>query len=89
VLGRLDDRMSACGRRLLGVLAAISTIATGLAAPSPTKVALCTTAVSADGTFTCNATIPDDANAGPTGSHNIKTKGVTSGTQVTAFFNLT
>ena len=50
---------------------------TGLPAPSPASVVLCTSTVRSIGTFACSGTIPKKA-SGATGAHTIEAKGATS-----------
>jgi large repetitive protein len=64
-----------------------ATYKTGLSAPSPASVILCTAIAAGDGTFTCSGTIP--ATAGPAGNHKVKAKGTTSLATATATFSLT
>jgi virginiamycin B lyase len=61
---------------------------TGLAAPNPAKVTLCTT-IATDGTFTCTASIPASATAGAAGAHKINATGTTSLNKATITFTLT
>ena len=57
---------------------------TGLASPS--SVSVCTTTAIPDGTFSCGGNIPT-SNAGASGAHKIKAKGVTSLATAKATFN--
>jgi hypothetical protein len=65
------------------------TYKTGLSAPEPTKVTLCSTTVMADGTFTCGGNIPTSGDGGAAGSHKVVAKGATSLTKATTTFMLT
>jgi hypothetical protein len=62
---------------------------TGLSAPNPASVVLCTTTAATDGTFTCNATIPSAALAGSAGGHKVTARGVSSRLSASATFTLT
>jgi len=63
--------------------------ATGLSAPNPTKVVICTATVAADTSYTCNGHIPSGTTAGVKGAHKITAKGVTSGLKATTTFTRT
>src|SRR5712692_4416133 len=62
------------------------TYKTGLV--SPPKVTLCTVTTNGSGTFSCSAVIPT-TNAGPTGSHKLAAKGLTSLLKAKTTFTLT
>jgi len=61
---------------------------TGLSAPNPAAVNVCHTTAVADGTFSCNGTIPT-TNAGALGTHTIVAKGLTSLSSARDNFRLT
>ncbi len=61
---------------------------TGLAAPHPISILICSGTAASDGSFTCNGTIPSAASAGALGTHNILAKGKTSLLQATTTFKL-
>ncbi len=62
---------------------------TGLAAPHPTTVVLCTGIVAGDGSFSCNWHIPSTAHAGAAGKHKVTATGVISGFTAKTHFKLT
>ena len=64
------------------------TYGTGLAAPKPASVVLCSAVVDTYGTFSCNATIPAATLAGATGTHKVLAKGATSLAKSTTTFSL-
>jgi YVTN family beta-propeller protein len=64
------------------------TYKTGLTAPHPKSVALCTGTAAGDGSFTCSGNIPSAASAGAPGNHTIVAKGKTSLLQATTTFKL-
>ena len=59
---------------------------TGLSAPSPTSVTLCSTTAGSDGSFSCDAVIPLPPTAGGGAAHNIVVKGKSSKATATATF---
>lgn len=61
---------------------------TGLTAPEPKSVIICTATADTNGTFTCNGTVPSAASAGATGPHKINAKGETSLTKGANIFLL-
>jgi hypothetical protein len=65
------------------------TYKTGLAAPKPAKVVLCSATVSAAGTYSCNGTIPASTSAGALGAHKVMAKGKTSLHKAATTFTLT
>lgn len=64
------------------------TYATGLSAPSPTSVHVCTGVAASDGTFSCHGNVPGTGTAGAVGAHKIKAKGLTSLVQASTTFKL-
>jgi hypothetical protein len=62
---------------------------TGLAAPSPSAVTVCTTTAAADGTFSCSGHIPTAGLAGAIGTHNLKAKGLSTLVTEAGSFKLT
>jgi alpha-tubulin suppressor-like RCC1 family protein len=65
------------------------TYKTGLHAPKPSSVALCSAIVMSDGSFTCSGHIPASTSAGAAGSHQILAKGKTSLIKATTTFKRT
>ena len=67
------------------------TYKTGLSAPNPTKVAICTSTIGDDGSFKCTGQIPSGSNAGSEGAHTAKAKGgsTTPKTKASTTFTLT
>jgi hypothetical protein len=65
------------------------TYKTGLAAPKPAKVVLCSATVSSAGTYSCNGTIPASTSAGAPGAHKVMAKGGTSHFKATTTYTLT
>jgi hypothetical protein len=61
---------------------------TGLTAPAPAAVVLCSASVAGDGTFACGAHIPSGATAGAKGFHLIVAKATPSKLKVTTSFCL-
>jgi virginiamycin B lyase len=64
------------------------TYKTGLAAPHPASVVLCTAMAASDGTFACTATVPGLSESGKYGVHKIVAKGETSHDKATTTFHL-
>jgi hypothetical protein len=65
------------------------TYKTGLAAPNPKKVVLCSVTVSDAGTYSCTGTIPASTSAGAPGAHKVIAKGGTSHFKAATTFTLT
>lgn len=61
---------------------------TGLSKPSKTSVGVCEGSAAADGTFTCNGSIPESPTAGADGPHDIEAKGLTSLVETSSTFTL-
>ena len=62
---------------------------TGLSAPKPASILICSATVLGNGSFTCNGHIPGASNAGALGNHNILADGKTSLLKAKTAFNLT
>ena len=62
---------------------------TGLVAPAPTLLMICSVPVASDGSFSCGGHIPSGTNAGPAGAHKISGKGATSGLKASTTFTRT
>lgn len=62
--------------------------ATGLGAPHPTSVAVCTAQAAPDGSFFCSGKIPRSVPAGAKGAHTIVAKGTISLARATTSFTL-
>lgn len=62
--------------------------ATGLSAPDPTGVVVCTAKATTSGTYRCPGRIPSGTSAGADGAHSVKASGGSSGLTVAATFTL-
>jgi hypothetical protein len=76
------------GTRFAGGESVSVVYSTGLSAPSPSQVTICTGSTTSTGAFVCKGKIPAKAAAGALGSHSIVATG-TTGDSASTTFNLT
>jgi hypothetical protein len=77
--GRPGKTVKASGANFLGGETVTVVYSTGLSAPAPSEVTVCTATTSSTGTFACKGKIPTKATAGAKGVHFITASGAGGG----------